>query len=80
MKLLFAFIDRLRTGMFDLWAATPNGNARLVAFHDAVIDADDTLEAVLSALDDGDGDEARRLLALGRESLAPRIKELKELL
>lgn len=80
MKRLLAFVDRLRTAMFDLWAATPNGNARLVAFHDAVIDADDTLEAVLRALDDGDGDEARRLLGYGRESLKSRIEELKGML
>lgn len=65
---------------FDAYAATPNGSARLVAFHDAVIDADDTLEAVDSAIADGDLDEARRLIALGRESLADRITELKELL
>lgn len=65
---------------FDAYAETPNGSARLVAFHDAVSDADDTLEAVDSAIADGDLQEARRLIALGRESLADRIDELKELL
>jgi len=64
----------------DAYAETGNGSARLVAFHDAVIDADDTLQAVDAALDEGDVDEARKLLQLGRDSLADRITELKELL
>lgn len=65
---------------FDAYASTPNGSARLVAFHDAAVDADDTLEAVDRAIVDGDLEEARHLVALGRESLSERIAELKELL
>lgn len=65
---------------FDIYASTPNGSARLVAFHDAVSDADDTLEAVDRAIADEHYDEARRLIALGRESIKDRITELKDLL
>jgi hypothetical protein len=65
---------------FDAYAATPNGSARLVAFHDAVLDADDTLEAVDRAIADDDLAEARRLIDLGRESLKDRLTELKDLL
>lgn len=74
------WLDQAKTALFSAWASTPHGNARLVAFHDAVLDADHTLDAVLSALDDGDGDQARLLLELGRESLAGRITELKGML
>jgi hypothetical protein len=65
---------------FDAYARTPNGSARLIAFHDAVADADDTLAAIMAALGDGDVDEARTLAKLGRESLAGHIAELKGLL
>lgn len=78
MKRLFALIDRARTAMFNAWADTPSGNARLIAFHDAVLDADNTLEAVDAAISDGDLAEASRLIMLGRESLADHLAELKE--
>lgn len=65
---------------FDAYAATPNGSARLIAFHDAVSDADDTLESVSIAILDGDLAEASRLIALGRESLQEHITELKGML
>jgi hypothetical protein len=65
---------------FDAYAATPNGSARLVAFHDAVIDADDTLQSVARAIRAEHYGEAMTLLRLGRESLAERITELKDLL
>lgn len=58
----------------------PNGCVELVAFYDAVVDADDTLEAVDRAIVDGDLEQARALLELGRESLVERINELRELL
>lgn len=80
MKTIIAFIDRVRTAMFDLWAATPSGNLRLVAFHDAVVDADDTLEAVIRALDDGHTEEALRLAGYGRESIKAHLDELKGML
>lgn len=80
MKLLFSFVDRLRTALFDLWAATPHGNARLVSFHDAVVDANDTLEAVAAAIADGHVREAQTLIGLGRESLQARLTELKGML
>lgn len=73
-------LDRAKTAVFNQWAATPHGNERLVAFHDAVIDADDTLEAVNAAILDGDYAQASHLIALGRESLAGRIQELKGML
>lgn len=77
---LAALFARLDNERMDAYAETGNGSARLVAFHDAVIDADDTMQAADAALDEGDVDEARKLLQLGRESLADRITELKELL
>lgn len=79
-NLLSRVIARLDQREFDKWADTPNGSARLVAFHDAVLDADDTLQAIGAALNDGDTVEAHRLVVLGRDSLIERIAELKELL
>lgn len=80
MNTILALLDRARTAVFDLWAATPHGNARLVAFHDAVSDADDTLEAVARAINDGHSAEALALIGMGRESLKSRIDELKGML
>lgn len=77
---LYRLLQKMEKLSFDSWADTPSGNARLVAFHDAVADADDTLEAVDRAICDGDLAEASKLIALGRESLAERLTELKELL
>lgn len=77
---LLALLDRAKARLFDAWAATPNGNARLIAFHDAVIDADDTLEHVARAIADDDLAEACHLIQLGRDSLADRITELKGML
>lgn len=65
---------------FNAWADTPNGSARLQAIYQAVADVDDTLEAINGAIDDGDTDEAQRLIALGSDSLAEHIAELKGLL
>jgi hypothetical protein len=62
---LVARIDGRR---FDKFTETPNGAARLIAFHDAVLDADDTLEAVDKSICEGDLAQASRLIALGRES------------
>lgn len=78
--LLSAWIAKLDGQIFNGWVEAPNGAARLVAFHDAVSDADDTLEAVDRAICDGDLAEASKLIALGRESLAERLTELKDLL
>lgn len=77
---LYRLLEKAERLSFNSWADTPSGNARLIAFHDAVSDADDTLEAVDRAICDGDLAEASKLIALGRESLKDRIAELKELL
>lgn len=77
---LGALFARLDTERFESYADSGNGSARLVAFHDAVVDAEDTLQAVERAIEDDDLTEALQLLALGRESLAERLKELKGLL
>lgn len=77
---LGALFARLDTERFESYADSGNGSARLVAFHDAVLDAEDTMLAVDAALDEGYVDEARKLLDMGRESLAERLAELKGLL
>lgn len=74
---LLNWIDAVR---FDLWAARPNGSQRLQAIHQCVLDAADSLEAVCRALDDGDTEEAKRLLALAHDSLSDHLNELKGLL
>lgn len=53
---------------------------RIESFYQALDDADDTLQAADNALDDGHTDEAQRLIAIGRESLAGHIQRLKGLL
>lgn len=78
--LLSRAVARLDGQMFNGWAESPNGSARLVAFHDAVVDADDTLEAIERALRHDDTRAALRFAALGRDSLKERIAELKGLL
>lgn len=74
-----ALQERDRARFYEL-RSTPNGSAELVAFHDAVLDADDTLESIDRAIAAGHMDEARQLIALGRESLRAHLTELKGML
>lgn len=77
MKRLLAWWDRLR---YEWWALTPNGARELVANYEAVDDACDTMKAALTALEDGDTDEAQKLLVLGIESTHGHIETLKGLM
>lgn len=69
--------DRLR---FAWFSATPNGARELVANYEAVDDACDTMKAALAALEDGDTEEAAKLLELGIESTHGHIETLKGLM
>lgn len=79
MSHLWALLDRIRFALATR-QRTQNGSTKLLAWHQAITDADDSLEMVGRAIADGDLAEAQRLVDLGRESLAGYIEELKELL
>lgn len=71
------WFDRLR---FEWYQATPNGCEELVATYQAIDDAADSMKAALRALEDGDTEEAEKLLVLGIESTHGHIETLKGLL
>lgn len=62
------------------WKRFQNGNEQLHAFYQAVSDTDDSLDAINSAVQDGDCDEALRLIKAARESLTEHIEMLRGLL
>jgi hypothetical protein len=77
---LRAMLQEKDTKAFDAWAETPNGSARLQMIYQAVDDTSDTLLAVGHALVDRDYNEARKLVALGIDSLHEHVTILKGLL
>jgi hypothetical protein len=77
---LAAWLDRERTARYLRRTDTPNGDTKLVALYQSLDDADDSLADVDRALRDGDIEEARSLIHMGRESIAAHIAELRELL
>jgi len=79
MTRILVLLDHIRFA-FATRQRTQNGSTKLLAWHQAITDADDSLEIVGRAIADGDLAEAQRLVDLGRESLAGYIEELKELL
>lgn len=70
-------IDRLR---WRYWLRFNNGSAQLQSAYEAVDDVGDCLDAVRSAIEDGDEPEALKLIALSREALQGHINTLKGLL
>jgi DNA-binding GntR family transcriptional regulator len=94
MKRLFQLADRLRFWWFvnRIWfrhplrwlrmvrAETSNGSPQLQAWYQALADATDSLEAISSAIADGDGAEAQRLIKLAHDSLTEHQDQLKGLL
>ena len=74
---LMAWWDRMR---FAFWSATPNGARELVATYEAIDDACDSMKAALAAIEDGDVEEAAKLLVLGIESTHGHIETLKGLM
>lgn len=74
---LIEWMDRMR---WKYWLRFNNGSDQLRQAYEAVADTDDTLQAIGSAIRDGDKYEALRLIELGRESLAEHATTLKGLL
>lgn len=74
---VLAWIDRLR---WAFWLRFNNGSAQLHAAYEAVDDVNDCLEAIASAIEDGDGDEALRLIEISKQSISDHIQTLKGLL
>jgi hypothetical protein len=77
LQALYAGIDRQR---FAMWMDTVNGSERLQLAYQAVDDTNDCLQAIKSAIIDGDGEEALKFINISQESLADHIKTLKGLL
>jgi site-specific recombinase len=77
---LSAALDRARAERYLRRADTPNGSTKLQSILQALDDAQDTLQDIHRALADGDHDEAKRLAALGHDSLLEHINELREIL
>lgn len=76
-EVLIEAIDWLR---WHFWLRFNNGADQLRQAYEAVADTADSLEAIDSAVADGDTAEALRLIALAHESLAEHITTLKGLL
>lgn len=76
-KLIAGAIDSAR---YRYWLQFQNGNAELLAAHEAIDDAFDCVESVARAINDGDTDEALRLCRMSMERLEEHTETLRGLL
>lgn len=74
---LLAWLDRMR---WQWWLRFNNGSGQLQSAYEAVDDVADCLDVIASAVEDGDGDEALRLIKISHERIADHVATLKGLL
>ena len=66
--------------LYWFWKRFQNGNEELQTIMQTVLDVDDSLDAIDSALQDGDISAALRLVNISRESLREHVDTLRGLL